>query len=66
MKRQSFKIGNTTIIIRENTPDVADVRRCYDVCNELFRGIDECFYTKNETRNKNIILSRKQKKEAMG
>lgn len=65
MERQSFKIGNTTIIIRENTPDETDIRRCYDVCNELFRGIEECFYTKNETRDKNIFLSRKHKKEAI-
>lgn len=66
MKGQTFKIGNTTIIVRENTPDEEDIRRCYDVCNELFRGVEGCFYTKNETRDKNILLSRVQKKEAIG
>lgn len=58
MKSQTFKIGNTTIIVRERTPREEDIRKCYDVCNELFRGMEECFYTKNETRDKNIILSR--------
>ena len=45
MKGQTFKIGSTTIVVRETTPKEDDIRRCYDVCNELFRGREECFYT---------------------
>ncbi len=65
MKGQTIKIGNTTIIIRENTPDESDIRKCYDVCNELFRGNENCFYTKSETRDKNVILSQNRRKEAI-
>lgn len=53
MKGQTFKIGNTTIIVRDSTPKEENIRKCYDVCNELFRGKSECFYTKNETKEKN-------------
>lgn len=65
MKGQTFKIGNTTIIIHESVPNEENIRRCYDVCNELFRGKPDCFYTRDETRNKNIILSQKKNKEAI-
>ena len=65
MKGQTFKIGNTTIIIRESVPNEANIKRCYDVCNELFGGKPECFYTTDETRKKNIILSQKKDKEAI-
>lgn len=62
MKGQTFEIGNTTIIIHENIPNEADIIKCYDVCNELFRGNEDCFYTKSETRDENIFLSHKKKK----
>lgn len=60
MKGQTFKIGSTTIVVRETTPKEDDIRRCYDVCNELFRGREECFYTKEETREKNRLLPLRQ------
>lgn len=65
MKGQTFNIGNTTIIIRENIPNESDIRKCYDVCNELFRGNEECFYKKNETRDINIHLSSIYKKREL-
>lgn len=65
MKGQTFKLGNTTIIIRETTPKEEDIRRCYDVCNELFRGRPECFYTREETKELNRLLAEeKSKKES--
>ena len=60
MKGRTFKIGNSTIIIRESTPKEEDIRKCYDVCNELFSGRPECFYTKEETKIKNKILMREE------
>lgn len=66
MKGRTFKIGNTTIIVRETTPREEDIRRCYDVCNELFAGKPECFYTREETREKNKLLAKKDKREAIG
>lgn len=62
MKRQTFKIGNTTIIVRETTPKEEDIRKCYDMCNELFRGRAECFYTMEETKAKNILLAKEKNK----
>ncbi|MDB2100561.1 MULTISPECIES: hypothetical protein [Clostridium] len=62
MKGQTFKIGNTTIIIRETTPNEDDIRRCYDVCNEIFRDRPECFYTREETREKNRLLAQQDSK----
>lgn len=64
MKGMTFKIGNTTIIVRETIPREEDIKRCYDVCNELFAGRPECFYTREETREKNKSLA-KEKKEAI-
>lgn len=66
MKGQTFKIGNTTIIIRESVPYEGDIKRCYDVCNELFRGKPECFHTRSETKNKNRFLAHDERKEAIG
>lgn len=60
MEARTFKIGNSTIIIRESTPNEQDIRRCFDVCNELFRGKSECFYTREETREKNKTLVKKE------
>lgn len=60
MEAKTFKIGNTTIIIRATTPREIDIKKCYDICNELFAGKSECFYTKEETRQKNILLRSKQ------
>lgn len=65
MKGQTFKIGNTTIIIRESITNEANIKRCYDACNELFRGNPECFYTRDETSKKNLILFQKKDKEAI-
>lgn len=62
MKGQTFKIGNATIIVRDSTPKEDDIRRCYDVCNELFAGKPECFYTKEEVKEKNRILSQSKNK----
>lgn len=53
MKGQTFKIGNSTIIVRESTPKEEDIRKCYDICNELFRGNPDCFYTAEEIKEKN-------------
>ena len=65
MKAQTFKLGNTTIIVRETTPKEEDIRRCYDVCNELFRGNPECFYTREETKELNRLLAEEKiKKES--
>lgn len=61
MKGQTFKLGNTTIIIRENIPKEEDIIRCYDVCNELFRDYPECFYTREETKALNKKLAEKNK-----
>lgn len=60
MEARTLKIGNSTIIIRESTPNEQDIRRCFDVCNELFRGKPECFYTREETREKNKTLVKKE------
>ena len=65
MKGQTFKLGNTTIIIRETTPKEEDIRRCYDVCNELFRGRPECFYTKEETKELNRLLAEEKKNKEL-
>ena len=59
MEAKTFKIGNTTIIIRATTPREIDIKKCYDICNELFTGKSECFYTREETRQKNILLRSK-------
>lgn len=53
MKGQTFRIGNSTIIMRESTPKEEDIRKFDDVCNELFAGKSECFYTKEETKEMN-------------
>lgn len=67
MKGKTFKIGNTTIIIRETVAKEEDIKRCYDVCNELFRDKKECFYTTEETKKKNMLLKKqKQDKEMLG
>jgi hypothetical protein len=65
MKGQTFKLGNTTIIVRNNTPKEEDIRKCYDVCNELFRGYDDCFYTREETAAKNRKLAAVAKRVAI-
>lgn len=57
MKGQTFKIGNATIIVRDSIPREEDIRRCYDVCNELFRDKPDCFYTKEEVEEKNRLLA---------
>lgn len=63
MEAKTFKIGNTTIIIRATTPREIDIKKCYDICNELFAGKSECFYTREETREKNKILLRSKPEE---
>lgn len=65
MKGQTFKSGNTTVIIRESTPNEADIKRCYDVCNELFSGNAECFYTREEIKERNRILEQNKKRRKM-
>lgn len=57
MKGQTFKSGNATIIVHDSIPKEEDIRKCYDICNELFAGKHECFYTKKEVEEKNRILA---------
>ena len=61
MKGQTFMLGNTKITVRENTPKEEDIRSLYDVCNELFRGKPEYFYTREETKAMNKKLAEKNK-----
>lgn len=55
-------IDGTSITIRR--PLVAneeDVRRLYDTCNRVFKEYPECFYTPEQTKEKNKLLSMENK-----
>lgn len=63
MKKTTTKLGNTTInIYRPIIPNEEEIIKLYDTCNKLFKNHPECFYTPEETKEKNRMLSLKQSK----
>ena len=55
-------IDGTSITIRRPlVPNEEDVRRLYDTCNKVFKEYPECFYTPEQTKEKNKLLSMKNK-----
>ena len=50
-------IDGTSITIRRPlVPNEEDVRRLYDTCNRVFKEYPECFYTPEQTKEKNKLL----------
>lgn len=49
MKKEAYIVGGKRIeaYYPEKTR-AEDLERLYDICNELFRDMEECFYTKEE------------------
>lgn len=55
-------IDGTSITIRRPlVPNEEDVRRFYDTCNRVFKEYPECFYTPEQTKEKNKLLSMENK-----
>lgn len=55
-------IDGTSITIRRPlVPNEEDVRRLYDTCNKVFKEYPECFYTPEQTKEKNKLLSMQNK-----
>lgn len=60
MKAMSFKIGNTTVKVLESTPNEDKIRELYELCNEIFADKPEYFYTREETKKMNLLLSKER------
>ncbi|CAM2079402.1 MAG: hypothetical protein NSGCLCUN01_03622 [uncultured Clostridium sp.] len=55
-------IGGTSITVRRPVvPKEEDIIRVYDMCNKLFKDHPECFYTPEQTKEKNRLLAMKNK-----
>ena len=55
-------IDGTSITIRRPlVPNEEDVRRLYDTCNKVFKEYPECFYTPEQTKEKNKLFSMQNK-----
>lgn len=51
-------IDGTSITVRRPLiPKEEDVIRVYDVCNKLFKDHPECFYTPEQTKEKNRLIA---------
>lgn len=51
-------IGVTSVTVRRPVvPKEEDIIRVYDMCNKLFKDHPECFYTPEETKEKNRLLA---------
>lgn len=57
-----MKVGRTRVTVRRPlVPKEEDLIRLYDTCNELFRGRPECFYTPEQTKEKNRLIAEQQR-----
>ncbi|WP_294124710.1 hypothetical protein [uncultured Clostridium sp.] len=55
-------IDGTSITVRRPlVPNEEDVRRLYDTCNRVFKDYPECFYTPEQTKEKNRLLAMQNK-----
>ncbi|WP_195990284.1 hypothetical protein [Clostridium sp. D53t1_180928_C8] len=58
MKKTNIKLGNTTVnIYRPIIPNEDEIIKLYDTCNKLFKNHPECFYTPEQTKEKNKLLA---------
>lgn len=56
-----MKVGRTRVTVRRPlVPKEEDLIRLYDTCNEIFRGRPECFYTPEQTKEKNRLIAEQQ------
>ena len=46
---------------RPLVPKEEDIRALYDTCNKLFKDYPECFYTPEQTKEKNRLLAMQNK-----
>lgn len=61
MKKTTVKLGNTICnVYRPIVPNEEDIIRLYDTCNKLFKDHPECFYTPEQTKEKNKLIAAKQ------
>lgn len=57
-----MKVGRTRVTVRRPlVPKEEDLIRLYDTCNEIFRGRPECFYTPEQTKEKNRLIAEQQR-----
>lgn len=55
-------IDGTNITVRRPlVPKEEDIRALYDTCNKLFKDYPECFYTPEQTKEKNRLLAMQNK-----
>ncbi|WP_297995499.1 hypothetical protein [uncultured Clostridium sp.] len=52
--------GSYVTVRRPLVPKEEDIRALYDTCNELFKDHPECFYTLEQTKEKNRLLAENQ------
>lgn len=57
-----MKVGRTDVTVRRPlVPKQEDIIRLYDTCNRLFKDHPECFYTPEQTKEKNRLLAEQRK-----
>lgn len=55
-------VNGTSITIRRPlVPKEEDIIRLYDTCNRVFKDYPECFYTPEQTKEKNRLLAMQNK-----